>query len=299
MNRCLQGLFSALAILASQSGLAQSMQVPDSGDGSDGLPLWEVGAGVGGAWTPDYPSAASETARGLPLPVVIYRGDFFRIGDGSVASGRLFEDDRFELDISLNGSFDAQSDDVSARTGMPDLGFVFEVGPELEVQLATFRNRSSRLKLELPVRAAFSFDDDGLRDRGFVVSPELEYEHEFADGRFEWSISIAPSYASQRLQSYFFDVAPEFATDTRVAYEADGGYLQTRLGLGLQWRGDGRFAAIGVSYADFNGSANEDSPLFERDHGLSVGFIFVQRFWQSKKRVKSRRTAGEDAAQPR
>ncbi|MEL7310049.1 MAG: MipA/OmpV family protein [Pseudomonadota bacterium] len=288
-----------LAGLVTSSAWCQSIQVPDSDGSGQGLPLWEIGAGVGGAFTPDYPSAASETARGLPLPVVIYRGDFLRIGDGSVASGRLFQDDRFELDVSLNGSFDAESDDVAARAGMPDLGFVFEVGPELEVQLAQWNDGMRRLKLELPVRAAFSFDDDGLRDRGFVTSPEIQYEHEFADRQFEWSVSLSSSFATRRLQSYFFDVPPEFANASRDAFEASGGYLQTRVGFGFQWRGDGRFAAAGISYALLNGSANENSPLFEQDYGVSVGVIFVQRLWQSKKRVKPRRSTSPSKTQDR
>ncbi|MEL6367006.1 MAG: MipA/OmpV family protein [Pseudomonadota bacterium] len=275
--------------LVSTAAFAQSMQVPSSSANGEGLPLWEVGVGVGGAWTPDYPGATSQTARGLPLPVVIYRGNFLRIGDGNVASGQLFQSDKVDFGISLNGSFDAESDDVGARAGMPDLGFVFEVGPEIEIQLAQFAEGTRRIELELPVRAAFSFDDDGLRDRGFVFNPELEYEHEFADRQFEWSISISPAFASERLQSYFFDVAPEFATADRPDFSASGGYLQTRLGLGLQWRGEGRFAAVGVSYAFLDDSTNEDSPLFRQDYGLSVGLVFVQRLWQSKRRVKARR----------
>ena len=292
MNRC---LIAALLGIAACGAGAQSLQVPDSGeDGEQGLPLWELGAGLGGATTPDYPGAAGTTTRVLPLPVVIYRGDFLRLGDGSVASGRLFESDRLELDVSLNGSFDAESDDVEARFGMPDLGFVFEVGPELEWQFAQFSEGTRRLKLELPVRAAFSYDDDGLRDRGLVFSPELEYEHEFADGRFEWSVSLTPSFASARLQDYFFGVAPEFATPTRPAFEAEGGYLQTRLSLGLQWRSARRFAAFGVSYARLDDSRNADSPLFRQDDGVSIGFIVVQRLWQSQRRV----TADRDPAAP-
>ncbi|MEL7024912.1 MAG: MipA/OmpV family protein [Pseudomonadota bacterium] len=299
VTRALLPLALMIGCLLAPQARTQAMQVPDSGNQAKGLPLWEIGAGFGGAYTPDYPGAVSETARGLPLPVVIYRGDFLRIGDGSVASGRLFQDDRYQLDISLNGSFDAESDDVGARAGMPDLGFVFEVGPELEVQLVQSSDGMRRLKFELPVRAAFSFDDDGLRDRGFVTSPELQYEHEFADRRFEWSLSVAPSFATESLQSYFFDVRPEFATETRAAFEASGGYLQTRIGLGLQWRGDGRFAAAGVSYSLFNGSANRDSPLFEQDYGISIGVIFVQRLWQSKKRVKPRQTTKPSKTQDR
>ncbi|MEO0996914.1 MAG: MipA/OmpV family protein, partial [Pseudomonadota bacterium] len=97
-----------------------------------GRALWELGAGIGGAVTPAYPGSSETTTRVLPLPIVAYRGRFLRAGDGSVVSGRLFRNERLEFDVSLTGSFDADSDDVDVRAGMPDLGFLFEVGPELE-----------------------------------------------------------------------------------------------------------------------------------------------------------------------
>ncbi|MEL6868569.1 MAG: MipA/OmpV family protein [Pseudomonadota bacterium] len=249
------------------------------------LALWEFGAGFAAASTPSYPGASGNRLRALPIPVVIYRGNFLRIGDGSVASGRLFRSDRIKLDVSLNGSFDARSEDVDVRRNMPDLGFAFEVGPEIEWQLSDPTIRDRRWKLELPLRAAFSLDDRKLNERGFVFSPQLEYERQFADGRYEWSASVTPSFASRKLHDYFFTVAPQFATVDRAAFEAQGGYLQTTLDLSLQRRGRKSFAAFGVSYISFAGGANDDSPLYEQDNGWRAGFVVVWRLWESKQRA--------------
>ena len=112
-----------------------SSRTPDGNQGKRGLALWEVGGGAAAAYTPNYPAARGMNFNALPVPIVIYRGRFLRAGDGSIVSGHVFSSERLELDVSLSGSFDADSDDVDIRRGMPDLGFLFEVGPELEVRL--------------------------------------------------------------------------------------------------------------------------------------------------------------------
>lgn len=276
-------LLSCLANLTQ----AQTTEPPNQVDKKEAsaLPLWEVGAGIGSVLIPDYPSADNKTSRIIPFPVVIYRGSFISIGDGSVASGRLFESDRFELDISLNGSFNAESDDVAARVGMPDLGFIAEVGPELEILLSNPADTTQRLKLEIPIRGAFSLDDGELSDRGFVFSPQLEYERPFADGRYEWSVSLTPSFASERLQDYFYEVDAPFSRPDRAAYDAKGGYLRTSLGLGLQRRTAKSFAAIGVNFNTLSGAANEDSPLFRQNSEFSIGAVVIFRMWESEKRA--------------
>ena len=286
MTRLLLAAGAALLALLSGAATAQSSaSLPEQDAAGDGLPLWEIGGGIGAAITPDYPSASGTTARVLPLPVVIYRGDFLRLGDGSVASGRLFASDRFELDISLNGSFDAESDDVQARAGMPDLGFIFEVGPELEIVLSDPSVSEQRWKLELPVRAAFSLEDGNLSSRGYVFSPQLEYERQFGDGTYEWSASITPTMASRELHDYFFTVAPEFATPRRPVYEARGGYLQTTLGFSLQRRTKRSFAAIGVRMTTLDGAANRASALYRSRENFSVFALWVVQLWASEQLV--------------
>lgn len=277
-----------VALLAATAGADETAIVSEatSATAAPAPALWEVGAGIGAALTPDYPGASGTTTRALPLPVVIYRGDFFRLGDGSVASGRLFASERLELDVSLNGSFDAESDDVAERVGMPDLGFIAEIGPELEIRLDDLGDDDHRLKLELPVRAAVSLDDRDLRARGWVFSPQLEYERDFADDRFEWSVSLTSSFASEKLHDYFYAVEPEFATASRPAYDASGGYLRSSLGIGLQHRGAQSFAAIGVTWHHLGGHANAASPLLADRNDVTVAAVFVYRLWESKRRAR-------------
>lgn len=247
------------------------------------LPLWEIGAGVAGGWTPDYPAADESSFRALPFPAVVYRGDFLRIGDSSVVTGRVFRSPRLELDVSLDGSLDADSDDVDARNGMPDLGFLFEAGPELEIRLNDPADEQHTLKLELPVRGVFSWDDDGLRSRGVVFNPELEYEHEeWLDSPWELSLSVAPVFATRELHDYFYTVDPVYATPERPAYRAKSGYLQTEFGMRLTRRDPKRFLFFGVTVNSHSGSANEASPLYRNDLTWAVYAGVIYAIWQSE-----------------
>ncbi|MEJ2603157.1 MAG: MipA/OmpV family protein [Gammaproteobacteria bacterium] len=269
-------------MLAVLLGMAVSAASPAAED-EEPLPLWEIGAGVAAGWTPDYPAAEESSFRALPFPAVVYRGDFLRIGDSSVVTGRLFRSDRLEFDVSLDGSLDADSDDIEARSGMPDLGFLFEAGPELEIRLNDPADEAHTLKLELPLRGVFSWDDEGLRSRGVVFNPELEYEkEEWLGSPWELSLSVAPVFATRELHDYFYTVEPVYATPDRPAYRAGSGYLQTEFGFRVTRRDPKRFLFFGLTVNSHTGSSNEASPLYRNDFTWAVYAGVIYAIWQSE-----------------
>ena len=89
-------------------------------------PLWELGAGIGVLDFPDYRGSDERSSYVLPIPYVVYRGEFFKVDRDSIR-GELFESERLELDISLNGSVPVDSDDNDARRGMDDLDPTVEI----------------------------------------------------------------------------------------------------------------------------------------------------------------------------
>ncbi|MGH8495609.1 MAG: MipA/OmpV family protein, partial [Gammaproteobacteria bacterium] len=205
------------------------------------LPLWEIGFGAGGRYGTAYPAAGEQKLKGLPFPVVIYRGDLLRIGGDNLVAGRLFTSRRLQLDISAGGSFDADSDDVDIREGMPDLDYLFELGPELEIRLDDLSDPSRQLKLEIPLRAAFSSDFTDIRPRGIVFAPELELEqYAFLGTPFQVDFRISPIFANEKFQDYFYEVEPQFARAGRPAFNAGGGYVGTELGISVR-RDKGRY----------------------------------------------------------
>lgn len=62
-------LLAAAAALAAAPAMAQN---------GTRLPLFEAGIFGGVAWLPDYPAAAQNHLRVVPLPFLIYRGELLR-----------------------------------------------------------------------------------------------------------------------------------------------------------------------------------------------------------------------------
>ncbi len=251
-------------------------------------PLWELGVVGAVGFLPDYPAAAQSHAQGGVLPYVVYRGDFIRAGDKGLIRGRFIHTDRVELDISLAGSFPVESDHNKARDGMPDLDWMGEIGPRLQVTLARAA-RDAKIDLELPLRAVFSTDFSNVDFQGFVFAPEIAYQHaDFLGWALNLKLGLSADFASQDLAGYFYDVPANFATAARTAYTADAGYMGAKLRLrGLKPLGS-RWKAFAALQGDFHhGAANDPSPLFKQKSNVSVGIGAIWSFWQSDAMVRN------------
>jgi len=253
----------------------------------EGKPLIELGAVGGGGYLPDYPAAGQNHLQWLALPYVAYRGEFLRAERG-IVRGRLVRRRNLEFDVSVSGSFPADSDANDARRGMPDLDWLGEVGPRLQYTVAR-AGRDAKIDFELPVRAVFStnFTSD-LGFRGFVVAPELAYQNDnFLDAGLELKLGVSPSFASERLMDYFYEVSPAFATPARPAFDAGAGYLGTRLELLMSKQVNRRIQSFFALRGDLhNGASNSAGPLFRRNLSFSVGIGLVVSLYQSERRVR-------------
>ncbi len=267
--------------------LAPTLAVRAEAPAAEAKPLIEFGVAAGGGYLPDYPAAGQNHVRAIALPYFAYRGEFFRSDEKGLLRGRLIRTRDFEFDISLNGSFAADSDDNDARSGMPDLDWMGEIGPRLQITLARAA-RDAKLDLEIPVRAVFTTDLTDLSYRGFVFAPELAYQNEnFLDAGLKAKLSAGPVFATAGLMDYFYEVAPAFATASRPAFEAEGGYLGSRLQLALSKRLGSRVTVFAAARADFHqGATNADSPLFRDRTTFAVGIGMVLSLWQSERRAK-------------
>lgn len=254
---------------------------------ADREPKWEIGIAGGGGWTPHYPAAEQGGGAVAAIPYMKYRGRRLRVGDDGLVSGRIFNSDKVRFTASIRGSLPANSDDNRARAGMPDIDALFEIGPQLEIVMAERRDVDS-ISLKLPVRFVFSSDFSNLKDRGVVIEPRLSYEREALFGTEELSmtVSLGPSFASERLMDYFYEVAPQYATPERPAYQARGGYLGSNLTLGLSYDISDRFSVfLGTEFSYYGGATNADSPLFRSNTGIRAGVGFVWKAWVSESKV--------------
>ena len=232
------------------------------------LPLWEAGIGAAAFSTPAYPGADDRSNRGLVLPYLIYRGKVFRADQNGVGA-RLLNTDKVEFDIGFSGSLPAHSDDVEARRGMPDLGTLVEFGPRLKYKFADLGERG-RMRFELPLRAVIEARG-GLRRQGWTMEAQL-----------------GAVFGDARINRYFYEVQPQYATPERPAYASDAGLLLVRTGLFGTYRLNPDLRLFGfVRYETYSGAANQDSPLMKRSTGASAGIGFAWTFARSQERARS------------
>jgi outer membrane scaffolding protein for murein synthesis (MipA/OmpV family) len=257
-----------LLILASTACLA----LPAIAADSPPLPLWEAGVGAGAISTPAYPGASTRSERGLLLPFLIYRGEVLR-SDQSGIGARLLRSDTTEFDIGFAASLPAHSADVKARAGMPDLGTLVEFGPRLKLKIADVRPME-RLRFELPLRAVIEVRG-GLRRQGWTLEPRLVYEHR-EGGEWTWEAQLGALLGDERINRYFYEVQPQFATPARPAYAAQSGLMLVRTGLFAYRKLDPDWRVFGfLRYETYTGAANRDSPLMKKANGTSVGIGFA------------------------
>ena len=249
-------------------------------------PLWEAGIGGFAGSVPDYPAAGQNTFRALALPYLIYRGDILRVGgeeNRGAISGRFIKNDWFELDVSLSAAFPVDSDNNSARRDMPDLDFLFGIGPQLIFKLVNEPGHR-RLNFNLQARSIYSTDFSSINHRGYVFDPEFNYTHEHVtDLDLKVFTSVGPIFASEKLMDYFYEVKDQYVTPSRQAYDADAGYLGTNITLGVSKRFNNRFRLIlGTRLGLHHGATNDDSPLFREKLNLGIFTAFTWSFKQSE-----------------
>jgi len=264
--------------------LVRAEPVASAQPAESSLPLWEAGIGAAGFSTPAYPGADDRSNRGLVLPFLIYRGKIFRADQGGIGA-RLLNTDKVEFDIGFSGSLPAESDDVEARRGMRDLGTLVEFGPRVKYKFADL-GEQGRMRFELPLRAVIEARG-GLRRQGWTMEPRLVWETRGEQARWTMAAQLGAVFGDRRINRYFYEVEPQYATADRPAYRADGGLLLVRTGLFGTWRMNPDVRLFGfVRYESYAGAANEDSPLMKKSTGTSAGLGFAWTFARSAARAR-------------
>lgn len=250
------------------------------------VPLWEAGVGVGAVSVPDYRGSDERRAYVLPIPYFIYRGDYLRVDRRGIRS-EIFETARASLNISANLGPPADSDENEARVGMSDLSPTVEIGPSLNVRLHENLARDRLWSLRLPVRAAIATDLSHAEYIGVVFLPHvaLDVRNLGPSGGWNLGLSAGPIFASHAYHDYFYAVPPEFATPTRPAFDARGGYSGMSAGLTISKRYPKYWMGGFVRYDNLNGAVFDDSPLVRTEHSFMAGIAVSRIFAQSKRRV--------------
>jgi outer membrane scaffolding protein for murein synthesis (MipA/OmpV family) len=254
------------------------------------LPVFEAGIAGGGGWLPAYPASDQNRWRGLAVPYIIYRGSVFRADDNGLRA-RASLADGIELSVSASGGVNASSDDVTARQGMPDLEWLGELGPNLRFTLWRGEDEASpqRIVVDTPIRAVFSTDWSSVSFRGFTFAPDIAYEHmHFLSPFARLRVSAGVVFGTDRYADYFYDVAPQYARPDRPAYNAQAGYIGSRVSVSYRLPLNERFSVVaGGRVENFSGATNADSPLFRNEWNFSVVAGFAISLWRSEATVNA------------
>lgn len=249
-------------------------------------PLWEVGVGVTSLIFPDYRGSDQSLNHVLPIPYIVYRGEFLKADRDGIRS-IFFDNDNIEINLSAGASFPVDSKDNNARAGMPDLKPTVELGPALDAVLWRSAEPGMKLMLRMPVRAAFTVERSP-EYIGWLFSPKLNLDIDNVGGMPGWTLGmfVSPLFGDRRFHDYYYSVAPAYATPTRPAFDARAGYGGTEF-LAALWK---RFATVWVGgfvrYDNLAGAAFVDSPLVRARGNFAGGIAVSWIFAESSERVE-------------
>lgn len=248
-------------------------------------PLWEVGAGVAAFSFPAYRGSDETNNFLMPVPLFSYHGDFFKADRHGIRAS-FFDSDRLDLTVSLALSPPAASEDITARAGMPDLEGTFEIGPQMDVTFWRSENRARFVKLLLPLRAAITVEGSP-KDIGFVFHPKLNMDITDLPGMPEWNLGMlaGPLFGDKRQHAYYYNVAPQYATAARPAYEAKSGYAGMQYLVALSKRFPKYWVGSFVRYDNLSGATFEDSPLVRQKDYFAAGVVVTWILGESSTRV--------------
>jgi outer membrane scaffolding protein for murein synthesis (MipA/OmpV family) len=271
-----RGLFLSVAVLAAMVAPAQAQQ---------SKPLWELGIGVGALHLPDYRGADRSSTYLLPVPYVIYRGDYIKADKGGIRS-TLFDNENIELNLSLNATLPVNSEDNPARAGMPDLKPTIEVGPTLDINLWQNAERKMKLDLRLPLRSSITAESSP-KAIGWLFSPGLNLDIRDPAGLTGWNLGMAAGtiFTSRKYNDYFYGVHGRHVSPDRPAYDSSGGYAGAQFTVAMSKRFERYWVGGFVRYDNLQGASFEDSPLVKQSSALWAGLGISWVFAESSQRV--------------
>jgi outer membrane protein len=247
-------------------------------------PLLEFGLGIGAIAFEDYRGSDTTHAYPLPIPYLLYNGKFLK-ADRDGVRGTLFNVDWVELNLSGNITTPVRND--RARNGMPDLRSTVELGPSLDFHLLRSSDSHIKFDLRLPLRAAITVEASP-EYIGWTFTPRLALDVVDPLGYAGWNagLLVGPLFAARRYDDYFYSVAPQYATLTRPAYEAGGGYAGTQTIAAVSKRYPRFWVGAYVRYDTLSGASFSQSPLVQRNSYWSAGFGISWMIYRSPQMIE-------------
>ena len=247
--------------------------------------LLEWGMFIGHGGLADYPSSNEYRYRTLPFPYVNYHGEFFRSDNEHGTRLRFIKDVNFDFDLSFGGSFPTETDNNSARAGMPKLDWTLEVGPRFLYYFYRDANWGN-VRLGLPLRKSYATNFQFTKEVGYLFSPTFQIDkYNFLSKNLDLFFILTFNYFDEGEADYFFEIDPNYATSERNAYNAKQGLLSYDFSLTIKYQAEQKLFLLGTQYSDFSQSANRDSFLHKTNSSLSYFIGFGWLLFESEEKV--------------
>jgi outer membrane scaffolding protein for murein synthesis (MipA/OmpV family) len=235
-------------------------------------PLWEVGVGVAAISFPHYRGSDERNDWLLPAPYFVYRGKVLRADERRIR-GLLYESERVDMDVSINGTPPVKSSGSDARRGMPDLDATLELGPSVNFTLLRMREGRGTLGLRLPLRAVVASDLKTVERVGWLFQPQISADVRNVLRQSGWNLGLqfGPLFSDRHYNRHFYGVDPVYALPGRPSYEANGGYGGLQSIVALSKRFPGYWVGGFAKWDSLASATYADSPLVRTRQHLSVG----------------------------
>lgn len=249
------------------------------------VPQWELGIGVSALTLPDYRGSDQSRTYAIPFPYATWRSERFT-ADRSGLKAELLDRGRLEIDLSLAASVPVTSRRDGARAGMPRLNPTIEFGPQLVATLWRNDTATRSLRMQFPLRYVMTVSRD-MNDAGLTFNPRLVFDSQNVAGYHGWNLGVVagPMFGSRRHHDFYYSVDSAYATETRPAYRASGGFGGYQLTLALSKRFTHHWLGAFVRADWLDGAVFEDSPLVRRRQNVAAGIAYSWILSQSDKRV--------------
>lgn len=245
----------------------------------------EIGVGAFAMQLPQYVGSDQSDSYIVPLPYVYYLDENIKI-DRNQFSGKLFQNNHFYIDLSASGGVKVNSEDNVARSDMPDLDWVFELGPSIKYYFSGSPQHKSFFYSEFFTRKATATDFHSITNAGWRYGPSITYQNAFslADidlgrGEFEFTTRLNANFSDDRYLNYYYGVTEEDSQVNRDYYNSNGGYAGSDISFGLTYKIDKWWFAGFARYYNLSGAEHDDSPLVKQNSNWSMGFGIAWIFY--------------------
>jgi len=278
MKRHCISIFFYLTLLFPGSSFVFADEVKTTHDNKS---EWSLGLGLGVFEYYLYPGAKETNQLIVPAPYFTYRSEKLEVDQG--IKGFLYHSEDVELDIAVDFGLPGDSDDALVRQGMPDLDFMFQLGPSLEFMLNDKNKNYFDARFEIPLSMVFVTDFRSAENIGYLLEPHFSLNHRrLAKTGLSQTATLGLKFATQDFHAYYYDVAAQFSTPARPEYESDGGFGGAFINYRMTYKTSDFVYWMFLRYQSLNNAVFEDSPLLVEDDyyffGIGFAWIFASSF---------------------